>query len=404
VSLLRQFFGTEHRDFSGQWGPYNDGRIPPPGYDGDGLSNVVVNETTALALIDVYACVSLWADSVSMLPIDQFRNKGDWREKVQPQSPIITQPDPELERWDWTSRMVTSLAVRGNAYSAHLSFSDDGYPTATRAIHPDDITKFRDRKTDNKIRYRLRSGDILESWQVMHIPLVTQPGSLVGLSPIECGRRGIRMAVSTEKFGDQWFDEGAIPSSLLETDQQMDDNQARRQQARWMARHRNRRTPAVLSGGLKWKPITVAPNESQFIESRKLNTAQIARLWRIAPHLIGDVERSTSWGSGIEEQGIGFVVFTLGPVLTRLEAALNRVTPRGQYVKFNVSALLRGNSKDRYAAYAVGRQWGWLSVNDIRALEDLPPVDGGDVYLQPLNMIEASEALQVLLGTKGAPA
>ena len=166
----------------------------------------------------------------------------------------------------------------------------------------------------------------------------------------------------------------------------------------WMKAHHGRsRVPAVLDNGLKWNQITVNPEESQFIETRRLQGAQIAGLYRVPPHMVSDTDRGTSWGTGIEEQGIGFVVYTLGPWISRFESAISSLLPRGQYVKFNMNQLLRGRQKDRFASYAIGRQWGWLSVNDIRQLEDLPPVEGGDTYLQPLNMIDAAQALDVLV-------
>ena len=142
----------------------------------------------------------------------------------------------------------------------------------------------------------------------------------------------------------------------------------------------------MLSDGAKWHQLSIAPDEAQFIETRRFQLNEIARLYRVPPHLIADVDRSTSWGTGIEEQSIGFVVYTLRPWIVRLERALSELIPGNGYVRFNVEGLLRGDTKSRYEAYAVARQWGWLSVNDIRDLEDLDPVTGGDTYLSPLNM------------------
>lgn len=388
--LARLFPPTEARDWAGPWGP-SDGTIPGPA-DADGIAGaggLPISERTALQLIDAYACVTLLADAVSMLPIDHYTKvKGGHRTEVATPSPLVTRPDPEIERWDFVSRLVTSLALRGDAYAAVLSTNSAGWPTGLRAVHPNDVNPYR--ASNGAKRFKLRDGPDLDASELIHIPLITLPGALTGLSPIQCAQRGIRLAIQTEQFGDRWFAEGASPSSVLESDVAVDDDEATRNVARWVASHGGRRRPAFLSGGLKWKAITITPNESQFLESRKLNTSQIARIWRIAPHLIGDVEKNTSWGTGIEEQGIGFVTFTLGPYLNRIEAALTRLMPAPEYAKFNVGALLRGNTKDRYFSYAIARQWGWLSVNDIRRLEDEPPVPGGDTYLQPLNMVDAS--------------
>jgi HK97 family phage portal protein len=378
------------------------GTIPPPGADpsiGNSVSSV--SEAATLQLVDAYACTSLIADSVAMLPVDEFARGAEFRQPL-PLSTIIDQPDHELDRWEWDQRMAISMALRGNAYSVHYEWDPrTGQPLHTRVVHPDDI--FPRRNGAGGIEYVLRQSakggyDTVPASDVLHVRLVTLPGALKGLSPIECARRGIRMAINTENFGDRWFVDGAAPSSVLETDQTMDDDEAIRMQARWIAAHGGgRRRPAVLSGGMKWKPVTITPEESQFLESRKLNTSQIARIWRVPPHMIGDVEKSTSWGTGIEEQGIGYAVYTLGAYLFRLEAAKSRaLLPKDRYTKYNVGGLLRGNAKDRYLSYAIARQWGWLSVNDIRRLEDLGPIIGGDVYLQPLNMIEAQAALDAL--------
>jgi HK97 family phage portal protein len=141
----------------------------------------------------------------------------------------------------------------------------------------------------------------------------------------------------------------------------------------------------VLSGGFKWKPITITPEESQFLETRKFQVTEIARLFGVPPHMIGDLERSTSWGTGIEQQSIGFVTYTLRPWLTRIESALSKQLPGGQFVKFNVDGLLRGDSKSRHESYRLGLDGGYYSPNEVRAWEDLAPIENGDSYRQPLN-------------------
>lgn len=389
----------------GGWGPYADGTIPPNSLEGQSTAGQVVNESTTLQLIDAYACISLLEDSISMLPIDDFIREGGVRREVDPRQ-LIVQPDPEIELWEWVARGVGSLATGGNAYGYLWDRDRFGYPQRCTWIHPDDCTPRRNRETGMR-EYSIRDArlgrETLPASEVLHIPLVVMPGALRGLSPIGAAKRGLGLAMATEEYGAKWFGDGANPSSVLETDQEMDDGEAKLQQARWIASHGGRRRPAVLSGGLKWRQVQISPNESQFLETRKLNTAQVARIWRVPPHRIGDLSdhASQGGGKGLEEQGIGYVVFTCGPYLTRIEAALSSrkvCDPReGRYSKFNVGALLRGNTRDRYVSYAVGRQWGWLSVNDIRALEDMPPIEGGDVYLQPLNMIDAEKALQVLI-------
>jgi HK97 family phage portal protein len=399
-SLFGRLLGLdERRDFSGPWA--SDGRIPPPSSVGSSSAGALVNETTAMQLIDVYACVSLVADSIAMLPAATYRKQGDFRTEVSGTVPIVDQPDPEIEPNEFWSRAAISVLLRGNLYAPITSRDAKGFARACTILHPDDVKVQRNTKTHRK-EFKLRNGDVISAFDMIHVPWLTMPGHLEGMNTLEAARRGLGLSIATENFGANWFRDGASPSSVLETEQELNAKQAKQALAQWMATNGGRRKPAVLSGGFKWRPVTITPNESQFLETRKYNTSQIARLFRVPPHMIGDVEKSTSWGSGLEEQGIGYVVFTLGSHLSRLESAWSRQLPRPQYMKFKPGALLRGNTKDRYLSYAVARQWGWLSVNDIRALEDLPPVDGGDIYLQPLNMIDAGEAMKALADSAGA--
>lgn len=383
---------------------YLDGTIPPPGFaGGSAAAGMAVNETTTLQLIDAYACISLLEDDISMLPIQTFRRADQSRTPIDPPA-LVADPDPELEQWEWVARAVGSMATAGNIYGYLYDRDRRGYPQRCKLIHPNDMQVRRDRTTGGR-EYVIRSAElgseILPPSEVMHIPLTVLPGGLKGLSPIECARRGLGLSIATEEFGAQWFGDGATPSSVLQSDQEVSDDEARRTLARWIASHGGRRRPAFLGGGLKWEQIQISPNESQFLETRKMNTAAVARIWRIPPHMIGDIAEHASQGGGkgIEDQAIGYVVHTLGAYTTRIERALSskKISPAGQYARFNVGALLRGDTVNRYTSYAIARQWGWLSVNDIRRLEDMLPIEGGDTYLQPLNMIDAEKALQVLL-------
>jgi HK97 family phage portal protein len=214
------------------------------------------------------------------------------------------------------------------------------------------------------------------------------PGNDYGLSPVQVFAQSIGLALAAEQYGSKWFRDGASPSSVLETDASLDDDQVKRVQRNWITSHGGKRLPAVLSGGFKWKPITITPEESQFLETRGFQVAEIARMFGVPPHMVGDVERSTSWGTGIEQQNIAFVTHTLLPWLTRIEQAFNRITPNGQFVKFNVNALLRGDLKSRYEAYQLALDSGFANPDEVRALEEMPPIPGGlgQKFRQPLNM------------------
>ena len=396
-------------------------RIPSNSESGRTYAGPLVTEDTALSLVAVYACVSLIVDAYSQLPGRVHRKyideQGrDRRGRVE-QPLFVTNPNPSqgTAREHKAMRMA-SLLLRGNAFSV-ASRVRRGVPTVVSTYSPDKVKEvYRD--DSGRRRYRFEGdGPDLYNWTevlpadrermptVVHQRAFVRPGHELGLSPLSAGRQAIALGMAVEEFGARFFGDGTTPAGVLQTEEDLEPAEALAIQRDWEQAHGNRqRKPAVLSGGLKWEQISVAPEEAQFIETRKLQSLDIAKLYRVAPHMVGDVDRSTSWGSGLEEQGLGFVVYTLGSWISREEQDFyNIILGRGQEYKTNVAALMRGRTSERYAAYAVARSWGWLSVNDIRALEDLEPLDGdeGDVYLQPLNYADAQSALDVLLKNNG---
>lgn len=383
--------------------PTDPSAIPSPGAEGASWAGPAVTESTAVRHLDVYKCVNFVADSYAMLPWGAYRSVGDARVEVEPQPRIIRRPDPELDPFEWRFRAMTSLLLRGNSYSVITARDRFGVAQALHPIHPDEVRRIT-RGDDGTIRYELSGGETLghfrQGGDMFHIRGFTVPGSLVGLSPIEAARQQIAASIATDEFGARWFGDGATPSAILKPEVDPGEAGARRLKREWVNAHgRRHREPAVLAG-VEYEQIQVSPEESQFLETRKFNTAQIASLYRVPPHMVGSVERSTSWGTGIEEQGLGYVTYTLGAWIVRFESAVGDLLPAGEFMKHTVDALMRGRARDRMFAYAMGRQWGWLSVNDIRALEELPPIDDGDVYLQPLNMLDAGAATEFLLGNE----
>lgn len=390
-------------------------KIPPPGAEFSSWAGPAVTQETALAHIDVYKNVSLIADAIAMLPLRAFRQSG-WvdsagfprlyAQKVPRQPLLLTDPLPGdlAPEFSFKHRVMTSLLLDGNTYNEAAAVDETGFPSVVVPIDP---SKVRDVRLNRAglVEYVMHDGGIMghirDGGTMVHWPGFIRPGSLRGISPIRAGMQGIALSMAAEKFGARWFGDGANPAGLLKhPDPDLTRDEARKIKREWVRSFSGlSREPAIIYGGMEWTPLTVPPEESQFIETRRFQAQQIAGLYRVPPHLVGNPE-ATSWGTGIEEQGIGFVVFTLGPWLSRMEQAMSFLLPRGQFARFNVGALLRGRTAERYAAYAVARQWGWLSVNDIRELEDLPPLPDGDVYLQPLNMIDAANALDLLMKNK----
>lgn len=387
-------------------------QIPGPTDGWRSMAGPVVNEQTSLGHIDVFKCVSIIADAIAMLPIRSHRNQvyrdsndilQTTAHKLPSQPKLLTDPMPGdiYSEFSFKHRVITSLLTAGNSYNEIGAVDAQGTPSAIMPIHPSKVRKV-DRDDQGVPYYEMHDGGRLRSFRdggtMVHVPGFVQAGSLQGLSPLQVGMQGIALSMAAEEFGARWFGDGANPSGYLTSDEEWEEADAKKVKKGFMQSFGGlNREPAFLYGGLEWHPITVNPDESQFIETRMFQSGQIAGLYRVPPHLVGDVNKSTSWGTGIEEQGIGFVVFTLGPWLTRLEQALTFLLPRGQFAKTNVGALLRGRQKDQDVSFAVGRQWGWLSVNDIRQIKDLPPIPDGDVYLQPLNMVDADKALEALL-------
>lgn len=358
--------------------------VPPPGYGYTSAAGMPVSEQTALQSIVVFACARLLGDSVAGLPMDAFRKQGDQRVEVDPQPSLITKPCSTMTNFEWKFATVFSMAIRGNSYQLITARDALERPTDLLPIHPDMVQVDRDKDT-GKLIYKV-GGTKVPTADMLHIRRFPNPGGLQSLSPIGQAAQGIGLTLAAEQYGAQYFAGAANPTSVLETDQNLSKDQALIVQKDWIASHGGKRNPAVLSGGLKWRAISIPPDESQFLETRKFQRNEIAMLFGVPPHMIGDVEKSTSWGTGIEQQSIGFVTYTLQPWLTCIEDAISSLLPRGQFMKFNVDGLLRGDSKSRFEAYVQARTAGWLSVNEIRALEDLPPVPEGDTYIQPLNM------------------
>jgi HK97 family phage portal protein len=392
VSFLRRAF--EQRDLV-SWMPHTPDAIMGTGYSvpsnwdiGTTSSGVAVNDSAALGVVTYNAGVQLLADSVAGLPWDQFRKRDGRRVEVDPQPSLLVSPSPDMSVFDWKHMAMVSLLMRGNFYGLITERDGLEYPTSILPLHPDSVRIDRDPDTYEKRvwvndrRYPTRD--------LFHIPGFRLPGSDMGLSPIGMARHSLGLSLAAQDFGGKWFRDGASPSSVLETDQAMDDNQAKTLQRSWVASHGGRRRPAVLSGGVKWKPITISPEESQFLQTRQHQQLEACQMLRIPPHMLSIVDKSTSWGTGIEQQSIGFVTYTLKPWLDRIEGYLNMVSPRGQFTKFNVDGLLRGDIKSRYEAYRIAVEAGFKNRDEIRAHEDMPPIPGGagQIFSQPLNFGE----------------
>ena len=300
---------------------------------------------------------------------------------------------------------MTHLLLWGNAY-AQIIRNGKGEIVALYPLMPNKMSVDRDEFGHIIYKYS-RSDDeaikseqsvILTPYDVLHIPGLGFDG-LVGYSPIAMSKNAIGMAIACEEYGAKFFSNGAAPGGVLEHPGTIKDPERLRESwNRTFGGSRNSNKVAVLEEGLKFTPISISPNEAQFLETRKFQINEIARIFRIPPHMVGDLEKSSF--SNIEQQSLEFVKYTLDPWVIRWEQSMYRTLlmseEKGKYFfKFNVDGLLRGDYQSRMNGYAVGRQNGWMSANDIRELENLdriPTEDGGDLYLVNGNMMKLTDA------------
>lgn len=353
-----------------------------------------MTEIRALQHHMVWACVSLISDTLAQLPVGAFQGSGPARLPLEDPDVLVSPTGATVEWPEWMGMAAVSYLLRGNTFGHVLERDRNGYPHQVQLLHPDEVRVFFDREAGGA-RYRIpgveesqRRYPVGDIW---HVKGMTVPGvyrSVLGLSPIEYAAAMIGTALNAEAFGSEWFSGGGVPTGLLSTDQDIDEGEAKDYHDRWMATHgAGKRDIAVLGKGLNFEALSIKANESQFLETIQASDIQICGFYRVPPHMVGIVEKSTSWGTGIEEQALGYITYTLGAPIVRFEKALSSLLPKPQYVKYNLAALMRGRQTERFRAYLMGRQGGWLNIDEIRALEEMAPAaDGkGTDYLQPLN-------------------
>lgn len=375
-------------------------------------SGVTVSEATALGSAAVYACVRVLAESVGQLPLKVFRrlpNGGRLVDDEHPLYPLLHDlANPEMTAYEFRCALQGHLALWGNAY-AEVERDAFGRVTALWPLRPDRMTVTRNAQKQRVWLYRLPDGrDVSWTWTnptrqpapVLHLRGLGSDGSM-GFAPLQLLREPIGLAIATEEYGSRLFSNSATPRGILATPNRLSEEAAKRLKASWEAAHRGldrAHRVAVLEEGINWQAIGMSAEDAQFLESRKFQVSEIARIYRVPPHMIGDLERATF--SNIEHQALEFVQHSLMPWLVCWEQGCARdlLSVKGfasHQIRFVVQGLMRGDLKSRYEAYAIGRQWGWLSADDIRILEDMNPLPAGkgDQYLVPLNMNAAGETL-----------
>ena len=379
-------------------------------YMGGSTSGKQVTERSAMQMTAVYSCVRILSEAVAGLPLHLYRYKeGGGKEKAI-DLPLYRlmhdEPNPEMSSFVFRETLMTHLLLWGNAY-AKIIRNGKGEVIALYPLMPNKMRVERDENGSLYYEYIHSSDEAdtmknttvrLTPYNVLHIPGLGFDG-LVGYSPIAMAKNAIGMAIACEEYGAKFFANGAAPSGVLEHPGVIKDPQKVREA--WQSQFggsQNANKIAVLEEGMKYTPISISPEQAQFLETRKFQINEIARIFRVPPHMVGDLEKSSF--SNIEQQSLEFVKYTLDPWVMRWEQSLSRALfteeeKKTLFFKFNVEGLLRGDYQSRMNGYATARQNGWMSANDIRELENMdkiPAEQGGDLYLINGSMLPMQNA------------
>ncbi len=369
-----------------------------------------VTERSAMQMTAVYSCVRVLAEALAGLPLHLYTFTPEGGKEKATNHPLYfllhSEPNNEMTSFVFRETLMTHLLLWGNAY-AQIIRNGKGEILALYPLMPNRMTVNRDGQGNLIYSYQTSQEDAktlkgsfvdLKAEDVLHIPGLGFDG-LVGYSPIAMAKNAIGMAIACEEFGAKFFANGAAPSGVLEHPNTLKD--PKRVRESWNATFggsTNSNKVAVLEEGMKYTQIAIAPDQAQFLETRKFQINEIARIFKVPPHMIGDLEKSSF--SNIEQQSLEFVKYTLEPWVSRWEQAMARVLLKPNekkefFISFNLDGLLRGDYESRMNGYATARQNGWMSANDIRALENLDKIsadEGGDYYLINGNMTKLQDA------------
>lgn len=369
-------------------GGYTHFSLSPATYSGRPVTPV-----SSLQTVSVLRCATLLTGAGASLPIDVFEKTGSARKPL-PDHPaewlLDSTPNEDMSSMDVRAMLWMSFLLWGNAY-ARITWRDDvtrDYPTGLWPLQPDCV-EIKRRENGRLIYLYTPPGKGMavpyEPEDILHVRWFSLDG-IYGLSAIAQARQAIGRNQDAEEYGARFFANGAKPSISIEYPQKLSDAAIKNLRDSFEATYggvENAHRVAVFEQGAKISTFSVNPRDAQFLEQEQYNDEKIAMLFGIPPHMVGLVSKTTSWGTGIAEQKLGFLTFTLAPLLTFWEKAIERalVKKANVYVKHNLNAFLRADIKTRFEAYAIGIDKGLLAPNEGRALEDLDPYDGGDVHL-----------------------
>ena len=356
------------------------------------FSGKQVSEVTALGMAAVWRAVQVSCNVPAALPFQAFRQVDEKRMRVTGQTAkLIDDPHPDMTPFEFWQTVFMHRKLWGNAYVRKLR-NQLGQVVELWPIHPGRVNVGRESEAGRKV-YAIDGGkEVLSDDQILHLPGLGYDG-ICGVSPIRAARQSIGLGMAAEEFGARLFGSGSLATGILQTEQRLTQTQADSLAARWNAKQAGlggAHKTVVLDKGAQFHQLTIPPVDAQFLESRRFQVVEVCRWFGIPPFLMFDTEKSTSWGTGLEQQALGWVKFDLYPDLVSIEQRVTKhiLRPTPVYAKYAIEGLLRGDSAARAAFYTSLWSIGALSTNEIRAYEDEEPVEGGDVRYRPLNMGE----------------
>ena len=365
------------------------------GLFGTSKTGVQVSEDNALTFSAVYAAVRIISETIASIPLNVYQADGETRVKAvgHPVQDLLAKaPNSVSSTFTFREAMASNLVLHGNAY-AKIEMNAAGRPTALIPLNP---MKVEVKVVDGEKVYVFDEKHTYLDYEILHFVGLSFNG-LTGKSPLSMAREAVAIGLAAQEYGARFYSNGANAGGVITAPGRLNTEVVKRLRESW-----NRAQPglgsshstAILEEGMKYEKIGLDPEAAQFLQSRKFQVNEIARIFRIPPSYLADLENSST-RANTEQQAIQFVRDCITPYVRRMEVELNRKLFREDepnlYAYFTMEGLMRGDQKARYEAYATARQWGWLSVNDIRDLENLNPVEGGDIYLQPLNMVQSGQ-------------
>jgi len=358
-------------------------------------SGVAIDEVSSFRIGAFYSCVLLISDTISTLPVDAFVRRDGTRLPYRPKPQWVNKPDIDLSRSDHYQQVLVSMLIDGNAFVR--IFRDRNGEVANLIVLDPQRVKVQRNARSRELEYVIddNMAGIVPASQMLHIRELMRPGSLRGVSRVTELKQQLGLTAALDEFAQRFFGQGATTQGVIEFPGALTPEQAKDLKRSFTTPHtgvRNAHKVGILFGGAKFIKTGINPNEAQMIESRKMAIEEIARIFRVPPHMVGITTPGAMSYASVEANAIQFVTHTLRPYIQKIEEAYSALLPAESFLKFNVDGLLRGDFQTRVQGYSVGLQAGFYSTNDVRRFEDLSPVDGGEVYRVPLANIDLGAA------------